>query len=100
MSARTTRIMVQDLVGARVRARDGRVVGHVEEMRAERRDGTIVVMAFLLGAGALRERRSLVRRVWPRARTIVVRWDQIDLSNPQRLALRCEASALEVEEPE
>jgi len=91
------KVRVEDLIGLPVTARNGKRIGHIEEIRATRHDDEITVDAFLLGAGALRTRFAMVRRIVSRERTIVVRWDQIDLSNPEKPTLTCAVSELAVE---
>jgi hypothetical protein len=88
---------VEDLLGLAVRARNGRLVGHIEEIRVDTSGGRYVVEAFLLGSGALWRRLSVLRRFVSRSRTIVVRWDQIDLTEPSRPVLACSVTDLETE---
>lgn len=90
-------VNAEELLGVVVRAQNGRVIGHIEEMRAERREGGWVIAAFLLGRGGLRRRLAIARRLGSRTETIVVRWDQIDLSRPERPILLCAVSELETE---
>jgi hypothetical protein len=87
-------VHVEDLLGLAIRTADGHLVGHIEEIRVHSARGEYVVDAFLLGAGALWRRLSVVRRLVPRGKTIVVRWDQLDLSEPSRPRLTCPAEAL------
>jgi hypothetical protein len=99
MSAATRHTVgVEELIGVKVRARNGQVVGHIEEVEAERTEGAWLVTAFLLGQGALRERLSIARRLARDKPTIVVRWDQIDLSRPDRPVLTCPTSELRTRE--
>jgi hypothetical protein len=88
-------VRVEDLIGKRVVALNGRRIGHLEEIRANSR---FEVQDVLLGAGALLERLSayLPWRAGHR-RTLVVRWDQIDLTDPQRLRLTCAVDEIRVE---
>jgi hypothetical protein len=95
---RAREVHVEDLLGRRVRAMNGRPVGRLEEIRAERRGDTHEVTEFLLGTGALFERLSIVRRLFRRApRTLVARWDQIDVSDPRRPVLTCTVEELRAE---
>jgi sporulation protein YlmC with PRC-barrel domain len=91
------RFNVEDLLGVRVRATNGRVIGHIEEVRAEETKGAYAVTAFLLGTGALRERLAIARRLAHNSKMTVVRWDQIDLSDPMKPVLTCSVSDLETE---
>ena len=54
LSAETT--AVSDLIGRRVRDPDGRSLGRVYELRADWRDGQLVVAELLVGRGALLRR--------------------------------------------
>ena len=78
-----------DLLASRlVRDADGRRLGRIQEIRAERRDGDIVVLEYQLGPGALWRRfgMSLLsvvgvgRGLEPRR----IPWDRMDLSDPDR----------------
>ncbi len=86
MSRARRRVNVEELLGRRVRTPDGRVAGRIEEIRAERRGDAYEVTEFLLGPGALVERLAIVARR-RKARPLVVRWDQIDVSRPSRPVL-------------
>jgi hypothetical protein len=81
-------VRVEDLLGRVVVALDGQAVGRIEELRVERRGNEHVVLAFLLGPGALLERLGL-RRLRARQMLRVVRWDQLDLARPDRPRLCC-----------
>jgi len=91
-------VRVEELLGRRVRADDGRVVGRIEEVRADRRGDVYEVTAYLLGTGALLERLALVRK-WFRRRPakLVARWDQIDISRPDAPRLLCTPEELTCE---
>jgi hypothetical protein len=92
MTRAAHRVRVEDLVGRKVRTKEGRVVGRIEEMRAERReDGECEVLEFHLGAGALLERWAIAPRAWFgwRAAVLVARWDQVDISRPETPVLTC-----------
>ena len=93
-------VPLEALLGRRVRADDGRVVGRLEEIRAERRGGNHEVTEFLIGPGALLERLSIVRRfAGSGSRMRVARWDQIDISNPLAPRLTCGVENLKIERP-
>jgi sporulation protein YlmC with PRC-barrel domain len=91
---RRTLVRVEDLLGKRVIAPDGRVAGRIEEIRADRRGDDHEVTEILLGPGALMERLSFRNK---RGRTLVARWDQIDIRRPDRVTLTCPVSDLRVE---
>jgi hypothetical protein len=91
-------VRVQDLLGHAVRARNGHVVGRIEELRVERQGDEYEVREYLLGSGALLERLALVKRLLRRtSRTLIARWDQIDISDPRTPRLTCDKSELRVE---
>ena len=92
----SSRIRVDQLLGRRVRDRDGRSVGRIEEIRTESRDGAEVVVEFITGSIGVAERLS--------ARTVMYRllslfrlyrgrkgkripWDQVDLSDARHPTL-------------
>ena len=54
MTRRGRFVYLDDVLGQRVRTADGRVVGRIEEVRAERRaNGDHEVVEYHLGSGAL-----------------------------------------------
>jgi len=78
-----------DLLASRVvRDADGRRLGRIQEMRAERRDDEIVILEYHLGPGAIWRRFGMsllsvvgIRRgLEPRR----IPWDRMDLSDPER----------------
>jgi hypothetical protein len=88
-------VRVEDLVGRPVTTRDGAVVGRIEEIRARRRDDQHEVTEYLLGSGALLERFALVQRLFGRrSHKLVARWDQIDISRPDKPTLTCAVDEL------
>jgi len=79
------------LIGRKVRDSEGRVLGRIEEVHADRVDQECVVREYHLGPGALLERLSVTagrifRGAGPRA--MVLRWDELDLTDPMRPRLR------------
>ena len=97
-------VHVEHLLGRPVVSPDGTTIGRLEEMRATRVGGDVVVTEFHVGSSALLERLSVLairlsphgasRRSWRRGYR--VRWDQLDLSNPRRPRLRCPVEELAV----
>ena len=84
-------VHVEQLVGRRVVDVDGRPIGRVEEVRAERDNGEWIVREYVLGANGLLERLAAERLVasffgpWARRRDRhTVPWDALDLSDPER----------------
>jgi sporulation protein YlmC with PRC-barrel domain len=96
-------IHVELLIGKRVFALNGRSIGRLEEVRAElNARGYCFVTEFLIGSYAFLERlaawrmgRALMRTLHLRRKEgYRVRWEQLDLSDPQRPQLLCEVGEL------
>lgn len=89
---------VELLLGRKVHAMDGRAVGRIEEMRAEREHDYWVVTEFHVGPTAIVERLSVRHfglTLPGRVHGYRVRWDQIDLSDPDHPRLTCPLDELE-----
>src|SRR5205823_2929604 len=91
-------INIELLLSRRVYALNGRVVGRLEEVRAEMRGTECVVTEYLIGVYAMFERlaawsigRSILRTLRARRKGggYRVPWNQLDLRDPQRPRLRC-----------
>ena len=80
------------LIGRVVRDTNGRKVGRIEEIRAND-DGEVT--EYLVGKQALVERLSALGLFSHHKSGYVIRWDQIDLSNPSRPRLTCDVGELE-----
>jgi hypothetical protein len=96
-------INLELLLSRRVYALNGKVVGRLEEIRAEVRGAECVVTEYLVGVYAMFERlaawnigRSILRtlRVRGKGGGYRVAWHQLDLSDPLRPRLRCPMSEL------
>jgi sporulation protein YlmC with PRC-barrel domain len=96
-------IHLELLIGKRVFALNGRSIGRLEEVRAElNARGYCFVTEFLIGSYAFLERlaawrmgRALMRTLHLRRKEgYRVRWEQLDLSDPQRPQLLCEVGEL------
>lgn len=86
------------LLGRRVYTANHRPFGRIEEFRAEPRGGHWVVTAYVVGALGLVERLGVGARLvlgLGRAGGYVVRWDQLDLTHPERPRLTCSIADLE-----
>jgi hypothetical protein len=89
-------------VGEKVFALNGVSVGRLEEIRTEVNRGHYYVTEFLVGSYAVLERlaawrigRAVLRVVRAqRKEGYRIRWDQLDLTDPQRLRLMCEVDEL------
>jgi sporulation protein YlmC with PRC-barrel domain len=89
----------EQLLNRRVRAKNGRVVGRIEELRVEARGNRYEVTAYVLGPGGLLERLAIIghRLLGRRVHAVVARWDQVDLTQPERPRLTCDRAELRSE---
>ena len=95
-------VHVELLLGEKVFAVNGVSIGRLEEIRTEVNRGHFYVTEFLVGSYAVLERlaawrigRAVLRVVGAqRKEGYRSRWDQLDLSDPQRPKLRCEVDEL------
>lgn len=86
------------MLGRRVRTQDGRVIGRLEEFRAEREHDYYVVTEFHIGPTALIERlavRHFGLTLPGRVHGYRVRWDQLDLDDPAHPRLTCPVEEIE-----
>jgi sporulation protein YlmC with PRC-barrel domain len=98
------------LLGRRVRALNGRVIGRLEEIRVREQGRGWYVEDFRVGKYSLLQRlagssiaRALLTLLGSRSKrsTYRISWEQLDLSDPQRPRLLCEVGELmlvEIEE--
>jgi hypothetical protein len=87
-----TSVRLDRLLGREVHTANHRRLGRLEEFRAERHGTEWVVTEYIIGAAGMAERLGLGLRLLfgiRRARGYVARWDQMDLSNPERLRISC-----------
>ena len=77
-------VRLQSLVGHRVYDGEGRVVGRIEEVRAEWQGDELVVTEYQCGPAALLSRLGIGHR---RERKRIA-WDQLDLSDPAKPRVR------------
>jgi hypothetical protein len=81
---------VELLLGRKVRDVDGHVAGRIEELIAVLDGPNTVVTEYHLGPAALGERLLVSARglpffrALPRPRVGIVRWDQLDLTDPAK----------------
>ena len=90
-------IRLDRLVGREVYTANNRRLGRLEEFRAERRGTTWVISEYVIGAAGFVERLGLGVRMLLGLKPLggyVARWDQLDLSNPDRPALTCSVGSL------
>ena len=92
------RLRLDRLIGRRVLTANNRPLGRLEECRVERRGGAWVISAWVVGPAGLLERLGLAARLivgLSRGSSYVIRWDQLDLSDPERPRLSCAVEDLE-----
>ena len=91
------------LVGRRVRAMNGFVIGRLEEIRAKQEARACYVEEFLTGSYGILERlaagsigRAMLKAFGARIKHSSYRipWDKLDLSDPNQPRLLCEVSEL------
>ena len=98
MAERKSECRVELLLGRKVRAGDGRAIGRIEELRAEREHDYYVVTEFHLGPSALIAAlavRHFDLTLPGRVHGYRVRWDQLDLSDQEHPRLTCPVEELE-----
>jgi hypothetical protein len=91
-------VRLDRLVGREVYTANHRRLGRLEEFRAERRGASWVISEYVIGAAGLVERLGLGVRTllgMKRVTGYVARWDQLDVSNPERPTLTCSVESLE-----
>jgi hypothetical protein len=90
-------IRLDRLLGRPVLAQNGRRIGRIEEFRAERNGDGWFVREYVIGGAGLVERLHLAIRLLVggrRQRGFVARWDQLDVTQPERPRLRCPSNDL------
>ena len=94
-------IHVELLLGEKVFALNGRVIGRLEEIRTEINKGHFFVSEFLVGKYAALERlaawrigRALLRVLGKRKEGYRIRWDQIDITDPAHPRVLCDVDEL------
>jgi len=91
-------IRLDRVVGRTVYTANNRRLGRLEEFHVERRGTTWVITEYLIGAAGLMERLGLGLHLIlgiNRVTGYVARWDQLDLSNPDRPMLTCPVDGLQ-----
>ena len=83
------------LLGQRVHDASDKVIGRIEEIRATEQSGQLVVEEFHLGSHAFAERLlgsflafPFLRWAGRESRMIKVRWDELDMSDPEHLRVK------------
>lgn len=91
-------IRLDRLVGRQVYTANNRRLGRLEEFHAEQQGTNWIVFRCSIGASGLAERLGLAARLIlgvPRATGYIARWDQIDISDPDRLRITCPINQLQ-----
>ena len=95
-------VHVELLLGRKVFAVNGQSIGRLEEIWTQKERGQFFVSEFLVGRYALLERLA----AWSIGRAVLrvlgakrnegyrIRWDQLDLSDPQQPRLLCDVDEL------
>lgn len=86
------------LLGRRVIGRNNEPIGRIEEFRADKHGTGCVITQYVIGQAGLLERLGLgVRLLIGRKKSggYLARWDQLDISDPDRPRLKCPASELQ-----
>jgi hypothetical protein len=93
---REQQLRLERLLGRRVLTRENGTAGRIEEFRTAVRHGERVIVEYVLGRVGLMERLNIgFRQLFGLERSgHVARWDQIDLSDPERPKLLCPVDQL------
>ena len=89
-------VRLEDLLGRPVHDAEGRKIGRLQEVRAEREGDGLAVVEFLVGTAGWLERLSLGALGLARFRGYVVPWQRMDLSVPGKPRCTCRAEELEL----
>jgi hypothetical protein len=94
----STSLRLDRLLGREVLTANNRSLGRLEEFRAERRGTAWMVTEFVIGRIGLFERLGLGARLVlgiTAGGGYVARWNQLDLTNPDRPRLACPVEDLQ-----
>ena len=93
----SARLRLDRLIGRDVHTANHRRLGRLEEFRVTRRGKDWIISEYVVGTAGLLERLGLGVRLilgFKRPGGYVARWDQLDLSNPDRPRLTCSVEDL------
>ena len=96
--AERNEVQLELLLGRHVHAPDGKVVGRIEELLAQREHDYYVITEYHVGPTALFERlaaRHFGFTLRGRVHGYRVRWDQLDITDPDHPRLTCAIEDLE-----
>jgi hypothetical protein len=90
-ATRSPVVRLEQLVGRRVLAANNRSIGRLEDVRAELQDGRCTITEYVIGVAGLFERLGLgvTLLLGGRVSGYIARWDQLDISDPERPRLTC-----------
>ncbi|HSS51227.1 MAG TPA: hypothetical protein VLX28_19980 [Thermoanaerobaculia bacterium] len=94
---KSAKVHLELLLGREVHDSEGKRVGRLLSVTAERDGDECVVREFLLGPAALLHRLGITTLHivgFKRKKPLAVPWDQLDLSDPKKPRLRCRADEL------
>jgi hypothetical protein len=93
---RNREVRLDRLVGRRLLTANNQVVGRIEEFRGELRGASCRISGYVIGAAGVLERLGLGVTLLFGRRTggYLARWDQVDVSDPDRPRLTCSVEAL------
>ena len=88
---------LDELLGRMLLARNNRPVGRIEEFQAEQRGDYFEIVEFLIGSAGLMSRLDVgVKALFGKGGGgKIVRWDQLDISDPVHPRLTCSVEELE-----
>ena len=95
---RKNELRLDRLLGRRVLGRNNESIGHLEEFRADKHGTGAAITGYVIGKAGLLERLGVGVRLLlgePRGSGWVARWDQVDISNPDRPRLTCTTDELQ-----
>ena len=90
-------VSLDRLIGRKILTANNRQLGRLEECRAERRGHEWVITEWVIGSAGLLQRLGVgVRMILGlhAGRGFVARWDQLDISNPDKPRLKCSSEEL------
>jgi hypothetical protein len=92
---------LDELLGRMLLARNNRSVGRIEEFQAEQHGDHLQIVAFLIGSAGLMSRLDVgVKALFGKSGGgKIVRWDQVDISDPVHPRLTCSVEELEELKP-
>jgi sporulation protein YlmC with PRC-barrel domain len=89
-------VRLDRLLGRQVLSGNGQPVGRLQDVRAELRGTSCIITGYVIGGSALLERLHVgVKLLFGRKSAgYLARWDQLDVSDPERPRLKCAVDEL------